>query len=42
MLAILLTAGSIVVLVAMGWLTHQHLGKQAESWAERLQNERDP
>jgi hypothetical protein len=36
LLAILLTAGSVGLLVAMGWLTDELLGDQADRWATRI------
>jgi len=39
-LAVLLSAGSVVVLLAMGLITGQLLGDDAESWARRVLRER--
>jgi hypothetical protein len=41
LLAILITAGSLGLLVAIGRLTDNLLGNQAERWAETLANKRD-
>ncbi len=38
LLAVLITAGSIGLLVAMGWLTDNLLGGHAEHWAKTLVN----
>jgi hypothetical protein len=36
LLALLITAGSVALLAAMGWLTDQLLGGQAQGWARRI------
>ncbi|WP_157996291.1 hypothetical protein [Kribbella sp. VKM Ac-2569] len=41
LLAVLITAGSIGLLVAMGWLTDKVLGDQADRWARTLVNKGD-
>lgn len=41
LLAVLITTGSIGLLVAMGWLTHNLLGNHAEQWAKTLIDKRD-
>ncbi|MGW6195067.1 hypothetical protein ACWF0M_02860 [Kribbella sp. NPDC055110] len=41
LLAILITAGSLGLLVAMGRLTNDLLGNQADRWAKSLANDRD-
>ncbi|WP_410792047.1 hypothetical protein [Kribbella sp. C-35] len=41
LLAVLITAGSIGLLVAMGRLTDNLLGKQADHWAKTLVNNLD-
>jgi hypothetical protein len=42
LLAVLITAGSLGLLVAMGWLTDNLLGKHAENWTRTLANKSDP
>ena len=41
LLAALITVGSMGLLVAMGWLTHNLLGNHAEQWAKALIDKRD-
>jgi hypothetical protein len=41
LLEVLLTAGSVGLLVAVGRLTDGVLGDQAERWARHVANERD-
>jgi hypothetical protein len=41
LLAVLITAGSIGLLVAMGRLTDSLLGKHAENWSRTLANNGD-
>ena len=41
LLAVLITAGSIGLLVAMGWLNATLVGRHAEHWAETLVNKDD-
>jgi hypothetical protein len=41
LLALLITAGSVALLAAMGWLTDQLLGGQAHDWARRVTQKHD-
>ncbi|WP_166658937.1 hypothetical protein [Kribbella sp. VKM Ac-2571] len=41
LLAVLITAGSLGLLLAMGWLTGALVGGQAEHWAKTLVNKDD-
>ena len=42
LLAVLLSAGSVVLLLAMGLLTDELIGDDAEDWARRVMRETRP